>query len=101
MHAQTKAPALCALTHAHTHAHTTQRTLGLRLEPAAEGQTQVTFDADANVVRIPLRDVEGASKRTKLVMFTCNKCGEWGVVFVRVLARACVTSCTHARAAAA
>ena len=61
----------------HTTRTHTKKQKGVRLEPAAEGETRVTYDAGANVVRIPLRDVEGASKRTKLVMFTCNKCGEF------------------------
>ncbi len=40
-----------------------------------ENQTDVEFDEKDKVVRIPLSATDGG-RRTKLVMFTCNKCGE-------------------------
>lgn len=38
------------------------------------------YDEANKVVRIPLAALQGpeGSRRTKLVMFTCNKCGEQG-----------------------
>jgi len=46
---------------------------GLKLEPAAEGE-QMTYDEGTQTVRIPLKELT-EQRRTKLVMFTCNKCG--------------------------
>jgi hypothetical protein len=49
---------------------------GLRLEVEPnEGVKEVTYDEQEKVVRIPLSAMEGG-RRTKLVMFTCNKCGK-------------------------
>ncbi|KAF8055926.1 fatty acyl-CoA reductase [Scenedesmus sp. PABB004] len=39
------------------------------------GAKEVTYDEEAKAVRIPLAAVNDGSRRTKLVMFTCNKCG--------------------------
>jgi hypothetical protein len=53
-----------------------KNTAGLRLEPASdENQTDVEYDEASKTVRIPLSAMDGG-RRTKLVMFTCNKCGE-------------------------
>ncbi|KIY98188.1 Hsp70 escorting protein 2 [Monoraphidium neglectum] len=52
-----------------------KNTAGLRLEPASdENQTDVEYDEASKTVRIPLSAMDGG-RRTKLVMFTCNKCG--------------------------
>jgi hypothetical protein len=50
---------------------------GLRIEPVPDtAQSDVEYDAASNTVRIPLNATDGG-RRTKLVMFTCNKCGAW------------------------
>jgi len=54
-------------------------TPGLRIEPASDdSQSDVEYDAKDNVVRIPLSAMDGG-RRTKLVMFTCNKCGAFAL----------------------
>ncbi|GBF93386.1 hypothetical protein Rsub_06424 [Raphidocelis subcapitata] len=59
---------------------------GLRIEPVTDGsQNDVEFDPSGNVVRIPLAAMDGG-RRTKLVMFTCNKCGGRSARLVNPLA---------------
>ena len=48
---------------------------GLKIEPALDGsQSDVEYDEESKTVRVPLSAMDGG-RRTKLVMFTCNKCG--------------------------
>ncbi|KXZ44572.1 hypothetical protein GPECTOR_65g190 [Gonium pectorale] len=49
----------------------------LRIEVKPEdGSTDVEYDDAGKVVRIPLSALSGeGARRTKLVLFTCNKCG--------------------------
>jgi hypothetical protein len=51
---------------------------GLKIEPKpdTDGSNEVEYDEATKTVRIPLSAASG-QRRTKLVMFTCNKCGEW------------------------
>lgn len=39
------------------------------------GAKQTTYDEEGKVVRIPLSALGEGQRRTKMVMFTCNKCG--------------------------
>ena len=44
-------------------------------EAALDGsQSDVEYDEESKTVRVPLSAMDGG-RRTKLVMFTCNKCG--------------------------
>ncbi|KAI8469533.1 MAG: hypothetical protein J3K34DRAFT_279120 [Monoraphidium minutum] len=59
---------------------------GLRIEAAPEGsQGDIEYDEESKVVRIPLSATDGG-RRTKLVMFTCNKCGGRSARLVNPLA---------------
>ncbi|WIA20155.1 hypothetical protein OEZ85_006005 [Tetradesmus obliquus] len=48
--------------------------LQLELNPDTAAK-QVTYDEATKTVRIPLAAVNEGQRRTKMVMFTCNKCG--------------------------
>jgi hypothetical protein len=37
--------------------------------------SSIQYDEEAKTVRIPLKELGVGARRTKLVMFTCNKCG--------------------------
>lgn len=47
----------------------------LELNPAPDAK-EVLYDEATKTVRIPLAAVNDGQRRTKMVMFTCNKCGE-------------------------
>jgi hypothetical protein len=47
----------------------------LELNPD-EGSKEVLYDEASKTVRIPLAALNDGQRRTKMVMFTCNKCGE-------------------------
>lgn len=49
----------------------------LELNPD-EASKEVLYDEASKTVRIPLAALNDGQRRTKMVMFTCNKCGEWG-----------------------
>lgn len=44
-----------------------------------ESQPEMQYDEETKTLKVPLSALEGegALRRTKLVVFTCNKCGEW------------------------
>lgn len=46
--------------------------LELNTDSAAK---EVLYDEETKTVRIPLAAVTDGQRRTKMVMFTCNKCG--------------------------
>eukprot|EP00775_Hariotina_reticulata_P003524 gene3524-biopygen5224 len=46
----------------------------LELDPDTS-KREVTYDEDSKTVRIPLAAINDGQRRTKMVMFTCNKCG--------------------------
>eukprot|EP00882_Tetradesmus_deserticola_P004050 GHRQ01004279.1.p1 GENE.GHRQ01004279.1~~GHRQ01004279.1.p1 ORF type:complete len:238 (+),score=51.04 GHRQ01004279.1:115-828(+) len=48
--------------------------LQLELNPDTAAK-EVTYDEDTKTVKIPLAAVNDGQRRTKMVMFTCNKCG--------------------------
>lgn len=48
--------------------------VNLELNPAPDA-SEVLYDEAAKTVRIPLAAVADGQRRTKMVMFTCNKCG--------------------------
>lgn len=52
---------------------------GVKIEVAVEDDIkQITYDDASKTVRIPLATLQSdvAQRRTKMVLFTCNKCGE-------------------------
>jgi hypothetical protein len=54
------------------------RLAGVRLSVKGPEEGEgVEWDADGSTLRLPYNVVEGSGeRRTKLVVFTCNKCGE-------------------------
>ncbi len=40
-----------------------------------ETLSNIEYDEDSKTVRIPLKELGEGARRTKLVMFTCNRCG--------------------------
>lgn len=54
------------------------RAADLRIEAKDEdGSSQIEYDEENKVVRIPLSALgPNSQRRTRLVLFTCNKCGE-------------------------
>ena len=70
-------------------------TAGLKLEVEPnEGVKEVTYDEQEKVVRIPLSAMEGG-RRTKLVMFTCNKCGKQATLHRHNYSAALEGPCSH------
>lgn len=61
----------------------------MKLEAVADGEeggpSDVEYDEESKTVRIPLSAMDGG-RRTKLVMFTCNKCGGRSARLVNPLA---------------
>lgn len=50
--------------------------VGLQIEVKEEdGTKEVDYDEEKKVVRIPLSAMGDGARRSKLVLFTCNKCG--------------------------
>lgn len=66
--------------------------LQLELNPDTAAK-QVTYDEATKTVRIPLAAVNEGQRRTKMVMFTCNKCGMWCAGSSCLLCRLCVICC--------
>lgn len=57
--------------------HTQLAGVNFEVKPDSEG-SEIEWDVDTKTLRIPLSAAEGEGlRRTKLVIFTCNKCGEW------------------------
>uniref|UniRef100_A0A7S0WSK4 DNL-type domain-containing protein n=1 Tax=Chlamydomonas leiostraca TaxID=1034604 RepID=A0A7S0WSK4_9CHLO len=49
---------------------------GVNFEVKAEAEgSEIEWNPETKTLRIPLSAVEGSARRTKLVIFTCNKCG--------------------------
>jgi hypothetical protein len=48
----------------------------LEINPDA-GARDVLYDEGSKTVRIPLAALADTARRSKMVMFRCNKCGEW------------------------
>lgn len=49
----------------------------VKLEVAKDtAAKEVTYDEATKTIKIPLAAVSDGQRRTKMVMFTCNKCGE-------------------------
>lgn len=58
--------------------HTTNTDVQLELNPD-QAAKDVLYDETNKTVRIPLAALTDGQRRTKMVMFTCNKCGELAV----------------------
>lgn len=68
--------------------------VNFEVKPESEG-SEIEWNPDTKTLRIPLSAVEGESlRRTKLVIFTCNKCGECTKPDVGSMSVACPLTCS-------